>query len=165
MLDFTAENSGNRVVINTAPFRDVVALKNALLREFKNYPLGIKLVTVLNSKSTKDTIKEILDKELDFTSIIDFIKDVLISSETSEDLTAQIFNCLKYCTYNTAYKIDYNLFDEVKEARADYYEIIFACIKENLSPFIKSLVSTLSKYLDLTAFSQVLNVEQAPKSK
>lgn len=165
MLDFTAENSGNRVVINTAPFRDVIALKNALLKEFKNYPLGIKLVNVLSDKNAKDTVKDLLSKEIDFTEIFDFIKNVIISSDTSEDLTAQIFNCLKYCTYNTAYKIDYNLFDEIKEARGDYYEIIFYCIKENLSPFIKSLVSTLSKFLDLTAFSQILNAEQAPKSK
>lgn len=165
MLDFTAENSGNRVVINTAPFRDVIALKNALLKEFKNYPLGIKLVNVLSDKNAKDTVKDLLSKEIDFTEIFDFIKNVIISSDTSEDLTAQIFNCLKYCTYNTAYKIDYNLFDEIKEARGDYYEIIFACIKENLSPFIKSLVSTLNKFLDLTVFSQILNVEQAPKNK
>lgn len=163
MLDFKTENTGNRVVINTAPFRDVVALKNELLKEFIKYPLGLKLKDLYGQ--SKGQIKDIFNKELDFTEVFDFIKNVLISSDTSDVLNDKIFNCLKYCTYNTAYKIDKNLFDDVKEARADYYEIIFACIKENLRPFMKSLVSELKKVINLPDVNQLLMSEQEENSK
>lgn len=163
MLDFQTENTGNRVVINTAPFKDVVALKNELLKELVKYPLGLKLKDLYGQG--KGQIKDILNKELDFTEVFDFLKNVVISSDTSDVLFDKIFNCLRYCTYNTAYKIDTNLFDEIKEARADYYEIIFACIRENLSPFFKSLISELKKVINLPDVSQVLTSEQVESNK
>lgn len=164
MLDFKCKNTDNRVVINEAPFKDAIALKNALLSELVKYPLGLKLVNMLQT-GNKDVFQNFLNKELDFTECFDFLKNVLISSDVSEDLNNKLFNCLKYCTYNTMYKIDDNLFDEVKDARLDYYEIIFACVRVNLYPFFKSLVSELSKYLNLVEMKSILNATQAKESK
>lgn len=163
MLDFKTKNTENRVVINVAPFKDVVALKNELLKEFIKYPLGLKLKDIYGQ--SKGQIKDILNKELDFTELFDFIKNVIISCDTSSILYDKIFNCLRYCTYKTAYKIDENLFDELKEARDDYYEIIFTCIKENLRPFFKSLISELKTVINLPDVNQLLMSEQQENNK
>lgn len=147
MLDFKTQNTGARVVINPAPYKTVLILKRVLLQEIKNNAIGLKI--------SKD--KELLEKTIDFTGCIDFIKNVLIGAEISEEVNIAIFDCLKYCTYNTTEKIDENLFDKVPEAREDYYEIIISCIEENLKPFIKSLVSEWSTLAPKLGENQTLN--------
>ena len=149
MRDFTAENTGNRIVINCAKMHEVTALKKALLKEFKNNSLGIKI---------KGDNEDLLNREVDFTPTIDFIKNVVIGLEMSCDLENALFDCLKYCTYKTAYKIDRELFDEkCIESREDYYEIIIACIEENLKPFMKSLVSAWKTLTPRLGGSQALS--------
>lgn len=132
MRDFKATNTGNRVVINSASMADVKRLKLAILTEIRKSPLGIKLVGKTD---------DILEKEISFDGAIDFIKNTIIGLDTSEAIDSAVNACLEYCTYKTTYRINEALFDDLKEAREDYYEIVFACIEENLRPFIKSLVS------------------------
>lgn len=126
------QNSGKTLIINTASTAEVKHLKNVLLEELKKYPLGLKLLGSTTS---------IFDKQVDFTAVFDFIKNVLISIDISETAEDAIFECLKHCVYDRTHKVTVELFDEIEEAREDYYEIILACIEENLKPFIKSLVS------------------------
>lgn len=135
MKEFNCASTGNGVIINCAPIKDVQRLKQVILNEVKKSPIGIKLV---------GGDKTLLEKELDFTGVVDFIKDTLIGIDTSEEFNDAIFKCLQCCTYKKVYKIDEALFDNeaIPEAREDYYEIIFACVEENLRPFIKSLIST-----------------------
>ena len=149
MKDFKSELTGNRIVINPAPFGEVKKLKNVLFNELKKNQLGIKL--------TGDT-QNLLDRNLDFTAMIDFIKNVLIGVDISEDVESVLWECLKHCTYQTTYRIDETLFDKVPEAREDYYEIIISCIEENLTPFIKSLVSKWQTLAPKLGESQALNV-------
>ena len=143
------QNSGKMLIINTATTAEVKYLKNALLEELKQYPLGLKLLG--NTQS-------IFDKQVDFTSVFDFIKNVLISIDISETAENAIFDCLKHCVYDKTHKVTQDLFDEVEEAREDYYEIIFACIEENLKPFIKSLVSMWKIHAEKLGKSQLLNM-------
>lgn len=149
MKEFKATNTGNKVIINCAKVREVQRLKQVILNEVKKNPLGIKL----------SSGEGLFEKEMDFTGVIDFIKDTLISIDTSEEFNEAIFECLKYCTYKTVYKIDEALFDneEIPEAREDYYEIITACVEENLRPFFKSLISTWKTHSNLTEYVQKLN--------
>lgn len=135
MKKFTATNSGNEVVINLATMKDVQRLKQVILSEVQKSPIGIKLI---------QGDKSIFEREIDFTGIIDFLKNTLIGIDTSEDFMEAIYACLQYCTYKKVYKINEELFDNeaVPEARSDYYEIIFTCIEENLRPFIQGLIST-----------------------
>ena len=137
MREFVTTNGKKRVVINPATIRDVKYLKNALLTEIKNYPLGLKLL---------GNTSDVLDKQIDFSEMVDFIKNVIISADTSEAVENAINQCLKCCTYDSTRVINEDLFNDVKEAREDYYEIIFACIEENLRPFIQSLASGVKKY-------------------
>lgn len=140
MKEFKCENTGNTVVINCASMRDVQRLKQVIFNEVKKSPIGIKLV---------NGDKSLLEKEIDFTGVIDFIKNTLIGIDTSDEFMEAIYNCLQYCTYKKVYKIDEALFDNeaIPEARQDYYEIIFACIEENLRPFIQSLISTWKTHI------------------
>ena len=143
------QNSGKTLIINTATTAEVKYLKNALLEELKQYPLGLKLL---------GSTQSIFDKQVDFTSVFDFIKNVLISIDISETAENAIFDCLKHCVYDKTHKVTQDLFDEVEEAREDYYEIIFACIEENLKPFIKSLVSMWKIHAEKLGKSQLLNM-------
>ncbi len=151
MKEFTTTNTKTKVVINPAPMRDVQRLKQVIFNELKKTPIGIKLI---NNEGS------FFDKELDFTGILDFVKDVLIGIDTSSDFEEAIFNCLQYCTYKTVWKIDRDLFDndKVLEAREDYYEILYMCVEENLAPFIKSLISTWKTHIKGDKFTQMLNI-------
>lgn len=151
MKEFNATNTGNKVIINCAKTREVQRLKQVILNEIKKNPIGIKLVGQGVSA---------LEKELDFTGVLDFIKDTLISIDTSDEFNEAIFNCLQYCTYKTVYKINEELFDndEVPEAREDYYEIIVACVEENLRPFVKSLISAWKTHSSITEYVQKLSI-------
>lgn len=151
MKEFKSMQTGNAIIINCAPIRSVQRLKQVILSEIKKSPIGIKLV---------GGDKTLLEKELDFTGVIDFIKDTLINIETSEEFNEAIFDCLQYCTYKKVYKIDEALFDNeaAPEARQDYYEIILACMEENLRPFIQSLISVWKTHIKDKSLFQSLNI-------
>ena len=153
MKEFKTPNSGNKVIINCAPLKNVLKLKEVLAKEVIKYSLGIKL---------KDTAepKGILNKEVDLLGLVDFIKNVILSIDMSEEFEEAIFDCLAYCTYKSVYKIDRELFDNksVPEAREDYYDIIVACIEENLRPFAKSLVSVWKTLTSTGQIDQILSL-------
>lgn len=154
MKEFKAANTGNKIIINCAPVKDVLRLKEVILKEMIKHPLGLKI------KDKQGDFKELLEKEVDIVGVIDFIKNTVLSIDTSQDFSEAIFECLKYCTYKSTYKIDMDLFDNksVPEAREDYYEIIAACIEENLRPFAKSLISMWKTLTSTGEMSQLLNL-------
>lgn len=133
MKEFNAQNTGNRVVINTASLDEVKRLKQVIISEIKKSPLGLKIIGS----------GDVAEREVDISGILEFVKNVLLGIECSDEFDEAIFACLKHCTYKTTYQITKNLFDDKQcaEAREDYYEIVIECIEENLRPFIKSLVS------------------------
>ena len=151
MKEFNCANTGNTVIINCAPTKDVLKLKQVIFNEIRKHPIGIQLI---------GGDKTLFEKELDFTGVIDFIKNTLIGIDTSEEFLDAIFACLQYCTYKKVYKIDEALFDNeaVPEARQDYYEIIFACIEENMRPFIQSLISTWKTHIKEQNFIQQFGI-------
>ena len=151
MKDFKTENGKKRVVINCATAKEVQKLKNVILNELKKSPLGLKLIG--NPES-------LFQKDIDFSGVIEFIKNTLISIEASDEFSEALFACLKYCTYDSVYKIDGNLFDneDIPEAREDYYEIMYVCLEENLRPFVKSLISMWKTHIQNGKFIQLLNM-------
>lgn len=133
MKEFITANGQKKVIINCASMQEVMNLKREILTQLKNHNISA------------DFLKgntELLDKEINLTEVINFIKNCLISMDISESLEDAIFKCLGHCVYDTVHVINKNLFDTVcPDAREDYYEIIIACLEENLKPFMKSLVS------------------------
>lgn len=138
MKDFITSNTGKRVVVNCATMSEVMELKREILKALKDHKFGNDLITGK---------EDLLNKDINITEIINFLKDILISMDISKELEDVIFKCLGHCTYDTVHVINRELFDTINpQARADYYEIIFACIEENLSPFMQSLISAWKKY-------------------
>lgn len=120
--------SGAAAVISAAPFKDAMALKNALWRELAT--AGIKI----DELSLKTDFKKLFGAFL----IID----------SSENFNKNIMTCLARCTYNEK-KIVESTF-ETESAREDYYQLAFECLKVNLNPFAKGLISKLKALGALT---------------
>lgn len=150
MKEVTSKVTGNKIIINCATMKEVQRLKQVIFNEIKKSPIGVKLIG--NDKS-------LFEKDIDFTGVIDFIKNTLIGIDASDEFMDAIWACLQHCTYKSVYKIDEALFDNetVPEARKDYYEIILACLEENLNPFIQSLISTWKTLTENDRISQLLN--------
>lgn len=157
MLEFNTENQGAKVIINPAPYKNAVALKNVILKEIIKNPLGLKL------KETAET-KTVLEKELDISDLLDYLKNTVIGIEISEEFNNAIFECLGKCTYDMK-RITPDLFDDLPEAREDYYEILFKCVEENLRPFFKSLVSRWKALAPKIGENQAFNLILAQMSK
>ena len=131
-MEFTTQ-SGIDVNIVTAPTRSVSRLKREVMKHLKNQGIIDSL-----EKGKLSAIK--------FSDIGNLFIDI----DTSEEFEKAVFECLKVCIYDTQNKrirISEQLFDDIPEAREDYYEIITACCEENLRPFFKSLFSALSTRL------------------
>jgi hypothetical protein len=129
----TTENKGE-LVLNEAPFKEVLELKKAIQENLKSTGLSL----------------DSLEGE-DVSSALQNMIDLLLVLDTSERTERAIFECLVHCTYNNA-KINEQLFNDLPEARADYYEIIRGCIEVNLRPFMKSLSS---QFPILTVFGEI----------
>ena len=138
MKEFTTTNGRKKVIINCATMAEVIELKREIFKQIKNTKIGSDLIS-------GGADKDLLNKEINIGQVVDFLKDVLISMDISSELERVIFKCLEHCIYDTVHVINMKLFDEIcPDARQDYYEIIIACIEENLKPFMKSLVSAWS---------------------
>jgi len=122
-MEFKAP-SGAKVIINPADFKDSIDLKSAITGEI--------------AKSTIDIDLSDLTQETDITDIV----KLFMVLDSSPSVYNAVFKCLVRCTHNGE-KITELTFDDVNN-RQDYYEIVFHCIKENLSHFLVGLRSRLS---------------------
>lgn len=137
-MEYKSEATGARVVINPCSFMEAFKLKsviqNALLSTGKN-------------------IEDLLDEDLG---------TVIFSLDGSEEVMLCLFECLKKSLYNgNAIKPD--VFDDVK-AREDLYEIFFNCIKVNLHPFLKTILSKLGINVPLDKLKGILTQKLATNS-
>lgn len=126
--------NGKRIVINVANFRESAHLKACIAKELLKQNIDIGNANSL--AKLKDELNNSVPK------LLNTAKDLLLSCEVSEDFNTALFNCLQHCTYDSI-PVREQLFDDVPEAREDYYMIVFECIKENILPFFKGLLSKL----------------------
>ena len=127
--------SGITVEIKAAPFKSACDLKKAVAKALKSTSIFQGLTS--NNLSLMD-IK------------LDSLLQALIDLDTSSDFESAVMSCLKYCIYDKGgknLKITAQLFDDIPEAREEYYEITTKCVEENLRPFFKSLASEFSNRL------------------
>lgn len=121
--------SGCTVTINEAPFEDAINLKNSIMRELSSVGFN------LDAESLKGVD---LNSDIDSKVMIKII-NALMTIDSSNVVYENIFKCLERCKYESE-KITKDTFEDSK-ARESYYEIIIACVKVNLAPFLKGLVS------------------------
>jgi hypothetical protein len=124
MMEYTSSNGAN-ITINASSFGDALLLKKEAVKIIKKSNIDIASID-LDFKNLKiEAIQKIIN--------------ILLEADSNDDFEKAVFNCLKRCKYNDL-KITRDTFEEI-EARENYYEIVTKCIIENLSPFIKPLVS------------------------
>lgn len=138
-MEFVTSNNQKKVVINTASFKEMNALKKE----------AMKCIQQIADAGLLDNVKD-----LSTATALDAIIKVLISADTSPDFEKALFDCLKHCLYDEFYSINEKLFEDKPEAIEDYYEIVAKCVEENLRPFFKSLVTAFNTNL------QKLNINQ-----
>jgi hypothetical protein len=114
-MDFKTQ-SGAAVVLPSAPWRDAVALKNAIHKEMAQSNIAI-------------------DLNADISVVVKFVFQV----DSSESIYDAIMKCLAKGTYNTV-KISEATFEDEK-AREDWYDILEGCLKVNYFPFVVGLRS------------------------
>ena len=123
-MEFKSQN-GVDVKINPADFISAMKLKNSVLKAVKESGVDISKIDL--EKITAASLQPIIE--------------VVLSADTNEDVEKALFKCLERCTYNGE-RIIRDTFEPI-EAREDYYEIVINCLKENLAPFFKNLISKL----------------------
>lgn len=124
-MEFITQNGNVTIDIIPASFKDACNLKKAVAKGLLGKDLGIGENSLMDIK-------------------LDSILQLLVDIDTSDDFEKAIMECLKCCIYDKGgknLKITAQLFDDIPEAREDYYEIVTKCCEENLRPFFKSLAS------------------------
>lgn len=109
------------LIINEASWNEVNELKKSILEELKELDFDLNKIEGMNLAESTE-------------SIILF----LLNTDTSPRFEMALFDCLKHCTYDNI-SITPQLFDDLPQARGDYYEIVKECVVVNLRPFMKSL--------------------------
>ena len=144
MKNCTTVNNAD-LVINEATFKEAIRLQKVIFEEAKKLKLDIGDIDIEVFSSVK--------------MLLNTFKDMFLNLMTSKEFEDVLFQCLKHCTYNDV-QITPNLFEDIAEARCDYYEIIKECLEVNLSPFLKSLTSQLSSLFPTTKLdNQELEVQ------
>lgn len=108
--------SGAKVTLPTAPWRDAVALKNAIHKEIAASPVKI-----------------------DFSADIGVVAKFILQADSSEVIYDAVMKCLIRGTYNDV-KITEATF-EPESARGDWYDLLELCLKVNYYPFAVALRS------------------------
>lgn len=124
-MEFITQNGKVAIEIVSVSFKDACNLRKAVAKGIKGKDLGLNNTNLMDIR-------------------IDSLLQLLVDIDTSDEFEKAIMECLKCCIYDKGgknLKITAQLFDDIPEAREDYYEIITKCCEENLRPFFKSLAS------------------------
>lgn len=114
-MEFTTEENQAKVILNAAPLEDAFRLKAALQKALLSQNINLQ---------------ELTDGDL---------FKVMLALDSSPEVYNCMFDCLKKSSYN-GIKITRETF-EPEETRGDLYEVFFYCLKVNVYPFFKSLLS------------------------
>lgn len=126
-MEFITQNGQKNVLISPASFKDASNLRKAVMKSIveSNFASGLDKGAFEN---------------VELSTLLDTGLKLILNTDISNLFEQSVFECLKICTYDGK-KITQQIFDDLPEAREDYYEIISKCCEENLRPFFKSLVT------------------------
>lgn len=141
MIDFVAKNSGKRIKIIPASFKNACKLK-------------VEAMKCLKDSGVLDKLKENIGN-IQISTILKELATLIISLDTSEGFKNAVMDCLSVCICDNSHAITEQYFNDCPELWEDYYEIVTKCVEVNLRPFFKSLSSELS-----TRFPQIEDSQQ-----
>jgi hypothetical protein len=127
-MEFTTKATGVKVVINPCSLVDAFRLKSHIL-------------------------KALLDNNIQIEKAIESnVSGLLMALDSSEQVFDSLFECLKKSTYGGV-KITKETF-ESDDAKQDLYEVFYYCLKVNIYPFFKPLLSQLGINLKVPEFGE-----------
>lgn len=141
MIDFVTKNSGKRIKIIPASFKNACKLK-------------VEAMKCLKDSGVLDKLKENMG-DIQISAILKELAILIISLDTSEGFNNAVMDCLNVCICENSHAITEQYFNDCPELWEDYYEIVTKCVEVNLRPFFKSLSSELS-----TRFPQIEDSQQ-----
>lgn len=141
MIDFVTKNSGKRIKIIPASFKNACKLK-------------VEAMKCLKDSGVLDKLKENVGN-IQISTILKELATLIISLDTSEGFNNAVMDCLSVCICDNSHAITEQYFNDCPELWEDYYEIVTKCVEVNLRPFFKSLSSELS-----TRFPQIEDSQQ-----
>lgn len=120
-MDFITSGNKAKVTLVPASLDKAFKLKSAVERALLKY--NVKLFDALNDLTYEDL----------------FNLGMIVDSDP--DVYEACFDCMDKSIYNGV-KITKAVFED-ESARGDLYEVLFYCLKVNVFPFFKSLLSSL----------------------
>jgi hypothetical protein len=132
--------TGKELVVNKLRYIEGSRLRIAVLGAIKESNVKISDIDFSNLLSgNKDQMTSAVE-----SGALDKLISVLIQLDLSEELRKALDIAFKRCTWDGK-AINTDFFDDNEEAQGDYYFIAAMCLKVNVLPFIKPLLSSLQK--------------------
>jgi len=132
--------TGKELVVNKLRFIESSRLRKAVLGAIKESNIKISDIDFPSLLSgNKDQMTSAVE-----SGALDKLISVLIQLDLSEELRKALDIAFKRCTWEGK-AINADFFDDNEEAIGDYYFIAAMCLKVNVLPFIKPLLSSLQK--------------------
>lgn len=122
-MEFTTKGNNVKVVINPAGLDKAFKLKSVVEKAILKQ--GIKLADVLSEESIS----------------YEQIFNLAMAIDSDTEVFDACFDCMEKSIYNNI-KITKDVFED-ETARGDLYEVLFYCLKVNVYPFFKHLLSSL----------------------
>jgi len=116
-MEYKSETTGAKIVINPCSLVDAFKLKAV-----------VEKALLSMNKNLEDLFEE-------------DVMAIIVTVDSSQEVFDCVFDCLKNSIYNGV-PIKPDVFDDLK-AREDFYDVVYQCIKVNLTPFFKKLLSEL----------------------
>lgn len=127
-MEFITKNSRKSIKIVPASFKTAMKLKTEAFK-------------CLNKTNALNKIKDL--KNIEITTLLSEIANLLVEADTSEGFNDAVMDCLSVCICDKTHAITEQFFNDCPEIWEDYYEIVANCVEVNLRPFFKSLASEL----------------------
>ena len=135
-MEFTTKGNKVKVVINPAGLNNAFKLKalveKAILKQ------GLSLFDILGQD------------EISYEQLF----QLAMAIDSDIDVFDACFDCLEKSTYNGV-RIVKDVFED-ETARGDLYEVLFYCLKVNVYPFFKPLLSSLVTNSNLAEIGESL---------
>jgi len=132
--------TGKELVVNKLRFVESSRLRKAVLGAIAKSNVKISDIDVTSLLSGDKNQMSLAVQ----SGALDKLINVLIQLDLDEELDTALNIAFKRCTWNGK-AIDSQFFDLNEEAQEDYYFIAAMCLKVNVWPFIKALLSSLQK--------------------
>lgn len=145
---------GKRVVIGQASFQNAIGLKNAVQKALLVSKIDIASIELGNLEGID--LKDVSFDQV--KGLINTLSQVGFSIDSDPEVNKYFLACLERSTFDGE-RINAEAFERI-EIRESYYEIMFACFKEVLSPFFAPLFSKLKTYEKTIRTSQNTSTEQ-----